>query len=170
MFRSALVIFILCIFPLYSDKVFDIIGLRDELRKVKQNLTKTEICQLVCVGTRRGYLHTNRNVSHYYGIFGIGDKFWCGIDKPGKNCDIKCSDLLADDITESVKCAKLILKADGFDSSWLLKPKDCSNIYKELGDDCKNLIHEGKPNADNFPVNYFYGSLQISQIFISSSE
>ncbi|XP_065368258.1 lysozyme 1-like [Calliphora vicina] len=59
----------------------------------------------------------NENGSKDYGIFQINSKYWC---KPSDGstsynlCKVNCDDLLTDDITASVACARKVLERQGW--------------------------------------------------------
>ncbi|XP_007665970.1 lysozyme-like protein 1 [Ornithorhynchus anatinus] len=56
--------------------------------------------------------NTLEDGSTAYGIFQIDSRIWCKNDEePSKNrCHISCSDLLNDDISDDIMCAKKIVK------------------------------------------------------------
>ncbi|XP_061391442.1 lysozyme 1B [Musca vetustissima] len=88
----------------------------------------------------------NTDGSLDYGIFQISDKYWC---KPPtttedpplvhyfNECEVDCMDLMQDDITEAVKCAKLIRKQQGW-SAWSVYGEFCNDtsnaamIYQDI--------------------------------------
>ncbi|KAG5671030.1 hypothetical protein PVAND_001248 [Polypedilum vanderplanki] len=59
----------------------------------------------------------NKNGSYDYGIFQINSKYWCGIGKVGGDCNLNCNSLLTDDISDDIRCAKIIYKRHNF-SAW----------------------------------------------------
>lgn len=67
-------------------------------------------------------------ISH--GIFQISDEYWCFSPGIGLKCEIPCERLLDSDITDDVKCMKLILEehgglsGDGFEA-WDIYTKRC---------------------------------------------
>ncbi|XP_056592461.1 lysozyme C II-like [Triplophysa dalaica] len=82
----------------------------------------------------------NKNGSKDYGIFQINSNYWChDDDKPGRSndCNINCSQLLNDDISLSVKCAKIIAKRHGLNAwyGWKnhCKDKDVRQYIKGCG-------------------------------------
>ncbi|MBZ3879010.1 Alpha-lactalbumin [Sciurus carolinensis] len=53
-----------------------------------------------------------------YGLFQIGNKFWCGSSQNPQSrnfCDISCDKFLDDDLTDDKMCAKKILDNKGID-------------------------------------------------------
>lgn len=57
------------------------------------------------------------NGNRYYGLFQIGDEYWCRSDSNpyGNNiCNVDCKDLLSDNIKATVECAQLILGIEGW--------------------------------------------------------
>ncbi|XP_053605609.1 lysozyme-like isoform X2 [Plodia interpunctella] len=63
--------------------------------------------------------------SYDYGLFQINDRYWCNSGAtPGKGCDVRCKDLLSDDITVASVCAKKIYRQQGF-PAWLGWKNEC---------------------------------------------
>ncbi|XP_049815887.1 lysozyme-like [Schistocerca nitens] len=56
----------------------------------------------------------NKNGSYDYGLFQINSKYWCGIGKVAGDCRLKCEDLLNNDLSDDVRCAKKIFQRHGF--------------------------------------------------------
>ncbi|XP_056592462.1 lysozyme C-like [Triplophysa dalaica] len=75
---------------------------------------------------------TNHNTdgSTDYGIFQINSRYWCHDDHtPGRTsngCDINCSQLLSNDISLSINCAKIIARQQGI-SAWYGWKNHCKN-------------------------------------------
>ncbi|KAI5631661.1 c-type lysozyme/alpha-lactalbumin family domain-containing protein [Phthorimaea operculella] len=62
-----------------------------------------------------------------YGLFQINDRYWCNPGElPGKECHIRCKDLLTADISIASDCAKKIFGIQGF-SAWLGWTNECRN-------------------------------------------
>ncbi|CRL08737.1 CLUMA_CG021392, isoform A [Clunio marinus] len=90
------------------------------------------------------------NLTANYGIFQINSKDWCGKDKKGGNCNIKCSDLLNDDIKDDIKCAKEVFNRNGL-NGW----KGVCLIEAESGGDSSKVTE--------FPnLSTSYGIFQIN--------
>lgn len=65
----------------------------------------------------------------------LNSRAWCSTtEENGGNCDIQCSDLIDDEITDDIKCAKQIITAEGIDA-WGLT-KDCLAISKAILKEC----------------------------------
>uniref|UniRef100_A0A8D2JDG4 Alpha-lactalbumin n=1 Tax=Sciurus vulgaris TaxID=55149 RepID=A0A8D2JDG4_SCIVU len=74
-----------------------------------------------------------------YGLFQIGNKFWCGSSQNPQSrnfCDISCDKLLDDDLTDDKMCAKKILDHKGIDY-WLAHKPLCSDNLEQWN--CKKL-------------------------------
>ncbi|XP_051972268.1 lysozyme C-like [Xyrauchen texanus] len=75
---------------------------------------------------------TNHNTggSTDYGIFQINSRYWCNDDRtPGRTsngCKINCSQLLSNDISLSINCAKIIGKMQGI-TAWYGWLNHCKN-------------------------------------------
>lgn len=78
----------------------------------------------------------NYNGSFDYGIFQINDYYWCSASSPSSalkynDCNIDCSKLIDDNISDDEKCATTIYNRHGFDAwyGWInnCKGKDNSD-------------------------------------------
>jgi len=65
----------------------------------------------------------NKNGTNDYGIFQINNKYWCLSDTRSSHnmCKISCNDLLTDDITNSVRCARKVQEKQGWKAWSTLK-------------------------------------------------
>lgn len=77
------------------------------------------------------------NVS-YWGIFKISDNYWCSKDGAGGKCNLKCANLIDEDISDDVKCAQYILSTNGV-SAWGLRLDDC-NDFIERAKECLKIV------------------------------
>nr|ACH56920.1 salivary lysozyme [Simulium vittatum] len=90
------------------------------VRALRQNgFPETQLrdwaCLIFAESSRQTQLtHKNRNGSTDYGLFQINSKYWCGTGKKGGDCNVRCEDLLDDNIVDDSKCAKKIFKRHGF--------------------------------------------------------
>uniref|UniRef100_A0A182WJD4 lysozyme n=1 Tax=Anopheles minimus TaxID=112268 RepID=A0A182WJD4_9DIPT len=71
------------------------------------------------------------NLSANYGIFQINSKEWCRVGYKGGKCNMKCEDLVTDNITNAIKCSKIIQQQNGF-NEWVMWQKKCKG--KDLPD------------------------------------
>ncbi|XP_062059239.1 lysozyme C-like [Lepus europaeus] len=80
----------------------------------------------------------NTKATHYnpgdqstdYGIFQINSRYWCDDGKtPGavNACHIPCSDLLKNDITQAVACAKRVVSDPQGVRAWMAWRSHCQN-------------------------------------------
>ncbi|XP_053661911.1 lysozyme c-1 [Anopheles marshallii] len=84
-------------------------------------IAKTSLPDWICLVQNESAFRTsatnkNKNGSTDYGIFQINNKFWCDSSYGANDCKISCDSLLNDDITDDIKCAKLIFKRHGFNA------------------------------------------------------
>ncbi|XP_047000872.1 lysozyme-like [Schistocerca americana] len=56
----------------------------------------------------------NNDGSNSYGLFQISSKHWCGVGRVGGECRVKCEDLLNNNLSDDVRCAKKIFQQHGF--------------------------------------------------------
>ncbi|XP_049871327.1 lysozyme-like isoform X2 [Pectinophora gossypiella] len=74
--------------------------------------------------------------SYDYGLFQINDRYWCNSgDKPGKECHVRCADLLSDDISAASNCTKKIYNIQGF-SAWVGWVNECNKKKLQDLSDC----------------------------------
>ncbi|XP_053675128.1 lysozyme c-1-like [Anopheles nili] len=94
-----------------------------ELAKALFNngIAKASIPNWICLVQNESAFNTaatnkNKNGSTDYGLFQINNKYWCDSSYGSNDCKIACKSLLDDDITDDIKCAKLIFKRHGFNA------------------------------------------------------
>uniref|UniRef100_A0A240PP26 Glycosyl hydrolases family 22 (GH22) domain-containing protein n=1 Tax=Anopheles atroparvus TaxID=41427 RepID=A0A240PP26_ANOAO len=92
-----------------------------ELAKLlsENGISKASIPDWICLVQNESAFSTsatnkNKNGSTDYGLFQINNKFWCDSSYGTNDCKIACSSLINDDITDDIKCAKLVHKRHGF--------------------------------------------------------
>jgi len=87
-------------------RIFNRTELAEELN-TNHNLTEGEAKTYMCIADLISSYDTNRESNGYIGLFNI-DSEMCGEDSPSGDCNIKCSDLMDDDITDDVQCARKV--------------------------------------------------------------
>ncbi|KAG5679323.1 hypothetical protein PVAND_008896 [Polypedilum vanderplanki] len=134
MSKFKILILFLLVIKCVNSKVFKKCELAEELIK-NQNLSLTETRKLLCI-LREDNLDTAANGNSFYGIFKIGSTWWCGSNGvKGGGCDIKCEDLIDDDISDDVACARKILNQIGIDA-WRVSGESCLNFLNEFLPQC----------------------------------
>lgn len=93
---------------------------------------REEIYKHFCIANT---LHTAKQWNGFTGIYAIGSQWWCGADGPAGGCNVKCSDLLDDDIEDDVKCASLILSQQGL-QGWSRSERACQQAFGKKTEDC----------------------------------
>lgn len=96
-------------------KIFTVCELVQELDDLR-TIPRDEIYQHLCIIGEM--MHTHKNRVDFVGLYSIGSKWWCGQDGPGGNCNVTCSDLLDDEISDDVACAQKILDSHGLQDGW----------------------------------------------------
>ncbi|XP_034482089.1 lysozyme A/C-like [Drosophila innubila] len=89
----------------------------------KLGVPRDQLSKWTCIAEHESSYRTgitgkkNKNGTNDYGIFQINNKFWCESDgvRSHNMCKISCNDLLTDDITNSVRCAR---KIQGTKQGW----------------------------------------------------
>ncbi|XP_069673831.1 lysozyme c-1-like [Periplaneta americana] len=114
-------------------KIFKKCDLVHQLKK--HGVPKDEWSDWVCIAKGESSYNTkainthNPDGSYDYGIFQINNRYWCKTGSKGHECNIKCEDLLNDDISEDIRCAQLIKKMQGF-KAWVAWNKKCNGKPK----------------------------------------
>uniref|UniRef100_A0A2H1W700 Lysozyme n=1 Tax=Spodoptera frugiperda TaxID=7108 RepID=A0A2H1W700_SPOFR len=130
MTRAILFVVVLCFIAKCYGKTFTECELVQELRR--QGFPEHELKDWVCLIEAESSKRTNAigngnsDGSLDYGLFQINNRYWCSDgDHPGKGCNIRCKDLLLDDITIASQCAKTIFGVHGFNAwvAWVNKCK-----------------------------------------------
>ncbi|XP_030403048.1 lysozyme C-like [Gopherus evgoodei] len=92
-----------------------------------------KVADWVCLAKHESSYNTrainrNKNGSSDYGIFQINSKYWCYDGRtPGASngCRIHCRKFLDDNITDDIKCAKLIARQARGLTPWVAWRKHC---------------------------------------------
>nr|XP_014085207.1 lysozyme 1-like [Bactrocera oleae] len=106
------------------------------------DVPKSELSLWLCIAHYESRYNThvvgNRNAdgSSDYGLFQISSRYWCQPDNGTKyyafnECNVKCSALLLDDITEAVACARTIQRRQGW-SAWSVYSVYCNRTLNEV--------------------------------------
>ncbi|GBP26039.1 Lysozyme [Eumeta japonica] len=110
-----------CLFAEINGKTFS----RCELARALKNhgFPRDKLPDWVCLVEAESSRRTdvvggpNSDGSHDYGLFQINDRYWCSTtNNPGKDCHVRCKDLLTDDITKASNCAKKIYRIHNFNA------------------------------------------------------
>ncbi|XP_068190383.1 lysozyme C-like [Antennarius striatus] len=68
----------------------------------------------------------NSDGSTDYGIFQINSRWWCSNGTPTSNgCNMKCSELLSDDVSAAINCAKRVARDPNGIRAWVAWRKHC---------------------------------------------
>ncbi|XP_058053456.1 lysozyme c-1-like [Anopheles bellator] len=102
-----------------SGKTYGKCELAKEL--IKNGIPKASVANWVCLVQHESAFNTaatnkNRNGSTDYGLFQINNKYWCDSAYGSNDCKVQCRSLTNDDITDDIKCAKLVFKRHGFNA------------------------------------------------------
>jgi len=135
--KNIIVIFIVSIAFVHT-KVYNKCELARELYH-KHNLSKDTIGYHVCIAAKVSKFDTRSNSSSHLGLYGIGMQWWCSDGKAGNRnrCNIECSNLINDDITDDVECATEIINRMGT-KAWNLNPDDCEIFRYDVINCLKN--------------------------------
>ncbi|KAF9803830.1 hypothetical protein SFRURICE_013107 [Spodoptera frugiperda] len=105
------------------NPTLDVVTLRGLLSVLP---TEIRVCLIEKVSNRETTaLTTKSNGKKAYGLYQIPSE-WCKEGKRGGRCNIKCEDLLNDDIRDDTACALKIMEEHGF-QYWTLWTTRCKN-------------------------------------------
>lgn len=122
-------------FELASAKKYEICEFAKEIFE-KHNVTREDIYKHICIAAVSLDTESDGTLA---GIYGIGKVWWCGEKEPSGGCNIKCTKLLDDDISDDVACFQKILSQQGLDA-WDETESDCQDEYRHYVNQCLTLI------------------------------
>jgi hypothetical protein len=105
--KEVLRIFVFLLYFLNSleSKKYDLCGFAIEIQS--KGVLKNDLHKHVCVASYKGNLRTDFNSSNAFGIYAIKEEF-C---KDGSGiCNIKCSNLLDEQLKDDIECAEKIIE------------------------------------------------------------
>uniref|UniRef100_A0A1B0A290 lysozyme n=1 Tax=Glossina pallidipes TaxID=7398 RepID=A0A1B0A290_GLOPL len=121
-----------------ETKVYTQCSLAQELY-FKHNIPIYDVATWICIAQHASHFDTSKigpigdDDSKSYGLFQINDRYWCSrYSYDGKGCNVPCANLLDSDISDDIRCIKLIQKeherisGDGFDA-WTHYKSHCQN-------------------------------------------
>ncbi|XP_073836368.1 uncharacterized protein isoform X2 [Musca autumnalis] len=133
--------------PTKKGKVYNKCELAQELYH-KHGMPMDQIPTWVCIAQHESSFNTaavgrlNTDGSADHGLFQISDLYWCSHDQyGGKACNIPCDRLLDSDISDDVRCIKIIhdehtrISGDGF-NAWTVYKPHCRNQGLEKVKQC----------------------------------
>ncbi|KPI92930.1 Lysozyme [Papilio xuthus] len=91
-----------------------------------ENKMRDWVCLVESESSRRTDIigKPNYDGSRDYGLFQINDRYWCSTtNKPGKDCNVTCKQLVTDNISKAATCAKKIYQRHGFNAWYGWKNK-----------------------------------------------
>ncbi|XP_071322710.1 lysozyme C-like [Trachinotus anak] len=73
--------------------------------------------------------NNNSNGSTDYGIFQINSRWWCdnGQTPTSNGCNIRCSELLTDNVSTAINCAKRVVRDPNGIRAWRAWSRHCEN-------------------------------------------
>ncbi|XP_047000323.1 lysozyme c-1-like [Schistocerca americana] len=106
---------------------------------LRHNVSVGLVKHWVCLAESESYLTTDRvgenaDLSSNYGIFQI-NQYWCGDSRNPDKCDVKCEDLLNEDLYDDFECALKIYRKRRF-SAWDGWRKGCKGVHLENVSTC----------------------------------
>ena len=112
-----------CLLATVEGRILNRCSLAQEL--LKFGIAKQDLAIWSCIASFESRFNTsaiahNGKWSTDYGLFQISDRYWCQTDNlhetrhSENRCKIDCQRLLSDDIRESVRCALIVKKLQGW--------------------------------------------------------
>lgn len=119
-------------FELATSKIFDRCEFAKELYLL-HTVPRDEIYMHLCI--TRTVMDTSDASMSFLGVYRIGSQWWCGENEAGGSCNVKCSELVDDDIADDVACANKILDSHGLDG-WTQTESRCKSKFQKFTDEC----------------------------------
>lgn len=132
----------------HKAKTFSRCELAQELH-YKHNMPKETVHTWLCIAQQQSAMSTAKVSAldaegfRSFGIFQINEKFWCSAQVPGKACNLRCEDLLDNDISNDIECSTRIFNehqriyGNGF-QAWKAYEPYCQNA--QPAHDCFNDV------------------------------
>lgn len=140
-------VLIIASISLIQAKIYSVCELSLELY-LRHKISKVEIPYHICIAAERSYLNTRHSDGQeFLGLFKIGSDFWCGRKNAGGYCNVKCSYLENDDISDDVKCASMILHNRGITAFGLIN-KICDKYHEEVTHCFENSLQRNSKNHE----------------------
>eukprot|EP00095_Tigriopus_kingsejongensis_P011066 maker-scaffold23_size669530-snap-gene-3.10 protein:Tk11066 transcript:maker-scaffold23_size669530-snap-gene-3.10-mRNA-1 annotation:"af249896_1alpha lactalbumin" len=72
-------------------------------------IAEEDIPKYVCIGCHETRYNSSAiHIGGHYGLFQFTHELWCQEDDVGGECEVKCSDLADDDLTDDIKCLQKV--------------------------------------------------------------
>uniref|UniRef100_A0A182RF64 lysozyme n=1 Tax=Anopheles funestus TaxID=62324 RepID=A0A182RF64_ANOFN len=144
-----------------SGKVYERCELATELRD-RHRMPVEQIATWVCIAYHESRFNTsaegrlNADGSGDHGLFQISDIYWCSTDanRPGKACRVTCAAMRDNDITDDVRCVRMIydehqrISGNGFNAWTVYKPY-CEGREASFMHNC---FDEAGGHQDQYPT------------------
>lgn len=121
-------------------------------------LDQEDVGHFMCISGERNNYNTRASSNSYYGLFAIGSEFWCDEFKSGNRCNVKCSNLLDDNISDDVRCAMKVFKGLGL-RGWNIGQETCHSYLYDAKVCLKQVKNTSKGNNiyQVFHQNFYNG-------------
>lgn len=102
----------------------------------KHNVSRNDVFKHMCIASTE--LDTTSDGT-LLGIYSIGSEWWCGEKAPSGGCNLKCSKLIDEDLSDDVACVKKILSQQGL-LAWDTTEQDCIEENRHYVNECLEII------------------------------
>lgn len=104
----------------------------------EHNVASEDLYKHLCAVNSNSMFNTDSKTSGKnvcYGIYSLCEPWWCNKTQKGGKCNLLCSNLINDDITDDVACAKIVMSSEGL-QAWGTNVKSCSDQYQKKVELC----------------------------------
>lgn len=102
----------------------------------KHNVSRNDVFKHMCIASTE--LDTTSDGT-LLGIYSIGSEWWCGEKVPSGGCNLKCSKLIDEDLSDDVACVQKILSQQGL-LAWDTTELDCIDENRHYISECLEII------------------------------
>lgn len=112
---SLIIVLVVVCLGVCRAKVYDRCELARELKDMRDVIPE-HVSTWVCIAYYESRFDTsavgrlNGDWSWDHGLFQLSDRYWCGRDRVGGACYMPCSALRDQDITDDMRCMKIIFE------------------------------------------------------------
>lgn len=153
-----------------SSKIFNKCELARELKEM-HGVSPQDIATYVCIAEHQSRFNSEAiGEGKYYGIFQLSEEYWCDPFTIGKACNLKCDDLLNNDLSDDVQCVKKIIEEhkgiseDGYSSAWPSGAM-CQSLRNSYLDECLSSEELYKNVDDRDEQNKIIGHIGNGKVY-----
>ncbi|KAG5678469.1 hypothetical protein PVAND_008139 [Polypedilum vanderplanki] len=156
-FQIGVIIIILTLSNLITAKIYKKCELAKELSEV-HGISWEDVATYTCIAEKQSNFNTQAvGEGQYFGMYQMSSEFWCDNYSIGKACNMHCRSLLDDDLSDDIKCMKIIIdehqriSGNGF-NAWP-SGRQCQSLGTNYIAECSidsNQVHSKYNNNNNY--------------------